>query len=377
MSHPDRDLDHDLDHHAGPTTDATLLPHRRLDPLSGGSVLVSPHRTQRPWQGRQESAGTPGAPRYDPTCYLCPGNARAGGQRNPDYAATYLFDNDFPALLDATWADPAADQGLLAAEPVRGRCQVICFSPRHDLTLAGFGPAGLRRVVDLWADRAEVLGRDWRWVQIFENQGQAMGASNPHPHGQVWALDRLPDLVVREDDRQRAWADAHGEPLLVAYERLERERAVRTVLTTEAWTVLVPWWAVWPYELLIVPRRPVTRLPDLRDAERNDLAALLDRLFPTLDALFDAPFPYSMGWHGAPSGPDAAGEDASHWQLHAHVYPPLLRSATVRKFMVGFEMLGEPQRDLTPERAAADLRDAAARAGAADGNATPGTGSGR
>ena len=347
---------------------AAERPHRRFDPLAGGTVLVSPHRTRRPWLGQRESSERPERPRHDPSCYLCPGAERAGGERNPDYDGTYVFDNDFPALLDATWTDPAANDPLLAAEPVRGHCQVICFSPRHDLTLSGFDRPGLRRVVDLWSERAAALGRDWRWVQIFENQGPEMGASNPHPHGQVWALDRLPELAEREDANQRAWADRHGEPLLVAYHRTERERGDRVVLAHGAWSAVVPWWAVWPYELLLLPSRPVARLPDLTDTERDDLAGLLNRLFPTLDALFDAPFPYSMGWHGAPSGPGAADEDLGHWQLHAHLYPPLLRSATVRKFMVGFEMLGEPQRDLTAERAAANLRDAAHRAGVADAN---------
>ncbi|MDZ7799478.1 MAG: UDP-glucose--hexose-1-phosphate uridylyltransferase [Trueperaceae bacterium] len=332
-------------------------PHRRRNPLTGEAVVVSPHRTKRPWQGRQEAPAPAGKPRFDPSCYLCPGNERAGGERTPDYDGTFVFTNDFPALMvDAPEPGPDAHP-LLQREGLRGTCQVICFSPRHDLTLAEFPRPALRRVVDLWAERAEALGRTWRWVQIFENKGEAMGASNPHPHGQIWAVDRLPSEAAKEDAAQRAWLHAHGEPLLVAYQRLERDRDERVVSASAHWLAVVPWWAVWPFEILITPVRPVGRLPELTDAERDDLAALLSDLLPRLDALFDTPFPYSMGWHGAPSGPQAQAEADAHWQLHAHLYPPLLRSATVRKFMVGFELLGEPQRDLTPEQAAARLRE--------------------
>ena len=349
--------------------DPTEHPHRRHNPLSGDVVLVSPHRTKRPWQGRQETPAGREKPRHDPSCYLCPGNERAGGHRNPDYQDTFVFTNDFAALLPDAPTPDAPDHPLLVREAVRGTCQVICFSPRHDLTLAEFDHRGLRQVVDLWAERIEELGRAWRWVQVFENKGEAMGASNPHPHGQIWALDRMPQLPAAEDRRQRAWFAEHGEPLLVAYERLERERAERIVVETEHWSAVVPFWAVWPFEILVTPRRHVRRLPDLDDADRDDLARLLRRLLPTLDGLFDTSFPYSMGWHGAPTGSDAAEEDAAgrhdHWQLHAHIYPPLLRSATVRKFMVGFEMLGEPQRDLTAEQAAARLREVAGSSGLA------------
>lgn len=340
--------------------DPTDHPHRRIDPLSGGAVLVSPHRTQRPWQGKEETPAPADRPAYDPTCYLCPGNERKGGARNPDYDGTFVFTNDFAALRPDV-PDPGPDgDPLLARSGVRGTSQVICFSPRHDLTLAEFDRAGLERVVGLWVERTEALGRDWRWVQIFENKGEAMGASNPHPHGQIWALDALPTLPAAEDARQRAWLDDHGEPLLVRYAEVELARGERVVSATEHWVAVVPWWATWPFELLILPRRHVLRLPDLTAVERADLATLLGRVLPTLDRLFDTPFPYSMGWHGAPTGPGFRIEDDhavhDHWQLHAHVYPPLLRSATVRKFMVGFEMLGEAQRDLTPEQAAERLR---------------------
>lgn len=336
--------------------DGSEHPHRRPNPLTGEAVVVSPHRMQRPWQGRREAPASAGAPRHDPACYLCPGNTRAGGARNPDYETTFVFTNDFAALLPGVPEPESNDHPLLRREAVRGTCQVICFSPRHDLTLAQFAPSQLRRVVDLWAERAEALGRTWRWVQIFENKGEAMGASNPHPHGQIWAMDRLPGEALKEDAAQRAWADAHDESLLVAYQRLERARDERVVSASEHWLAVVPWWAVWPFELLILPVRPMLRLPEMTEVERDDLAHLLNDLFPRLDALFDTSFPYSMGWHGAPTGPETDAEGDEHWQLHAHLYPPLLRSATVRKFMVGFELLGEPQRDLTPEAAAARLR---------------------
>lgn len=343
--------------------DPTEHPHRRHNPLSGGTVLVSPHRTKRPWQGRQETPASTDRPAHDPTCYLCPGNDRAGGETNPAYEGTYVFTNDFAALLPDAPAPSEVDHPLLQRSGVQGTCQVICFSPRHDLTLAEFDQAGLERVVALWAERAETLGRTWRWVQMFENKGQTMGASNPHPHGQIWALDTLPALPAAEDYHQREWLDHHGEPLLVQYAAVERERRERVVAETDHWTAVVPWWAVWPFELLLLPTRHVKRFPELTAAERVDLAHLLGRVLPTLDALFDTPFPYSMGWHGAPTGVAYEEEDAhgvhDHWQLHAHVYPPLLRSATVQKFMVGFEMLGEPQRDLTPEQAAARLREVA------------------
>jgi len=327
-------------------------PHRRLNVLNGEWVSVSPHRTQRPWQGRTEPTANIRLPEYDPQCYLCPGNVRAGGERNPHYRSTYVFDNDFAAFLPEVPAAEASKHPLLHAQTHAGTCRVLCFSPRHDLTLAQMSAAQIRPVVDLWAEQTAELGRRWRWVQIFENKGEIMGCSNPHPHGQVWAGDFLPNEPAKELVQQRAWLKEKGTPLLLDYAALELAEGERLVIQTEHWLVVVPWWAVWPFETLLLPRRHVLRLPDLSAAERDDLAMLLQRLLLRYDDLFQTSFPYSMGWHGAPTDDG----DYRCWQLHAHIYPPLLRSASVKKFMVGYEMLAEPQRDLTPEHAAQRLR---------------------
>jgi len=328
-------------------------PHRRYNPLTGEYVLVSPHRMKRPWQGKQEKPAQQERPRHDPDCYLCPGNTRVGGEQNPDYDTTYVFTNDFRALLPDGGDAPHTAARLLQAEPVRGTCRVICFSPRHDLTLAEMEAASIRRVVDLWSAQTIELGQTYPWVQVFENKGALMGASNPHPHGQIWAEDVLPNEAVKEDEHQRAYHEQHGTPLLVDYAQLEAEREERVVVSNPHWLAVVPYWAVWPFEVLLLPRRPVLRLPDLTDDERDALADALKRLLTRYDNLFETSFPYSMGWHGAPF----TDADNTHWQLHAHFYPPLLRSATVRKWMVGYEMLGESQRDLTAEAAAQRLRE--------------------
>lgn len=325
-------------------------PHRRFNPLTGGWVQVSPQRMGRPWQG-ETAPPDPPPPAYDPACYLCPGNTRVGGEVNPDYTGVYVFDNDFPAL--AEHADAAvSDDPLLRAEASAGVCRVICFSPDHGKSLARLAPQQLRAVVDCWADQSAELGARFAHVQLFENKGAMMGCSNPHPHGQVWASAHVPQEVATEDARQRAYMAEHGRALLL--DVAAREAAGERVVEVNAdWLVIVPFWAAWPFETLLLPRFAVQQMPQLSGDQRDSLATILKALTARYDGLFGVSFPYSMGWHQAPFVPGGA----EHWQLHAHFYPPLLRSATVRKFMVGFEMLAEPQRDLTPERAAAMLRN--------------------
>jgi UDPglucose--hexose-1-phosphate uridylyltransferase len=328
-------------------------PHRRFNPLRREWVLVSPHRTARPWQGQVEARTPDATVAYDPGCYLCPGNVRANGERNPAYTSTFAFDNDFAALLPTTPPASFAEQDLLLAQSERGVCRVLCFSPRHDLTLANMDTAAIRAVVDAWiGEHAALAAVPWvSYAQIFENRGAAMGASNPHPHCQIWATERVPDEPAREQTALAGYRAAHGSCLLCDYVALELRDAVRVVGTNEDFVAVVPFWAVWPFETLIVSRRHVTSLPDLGERERTSLADILGRLTARYDKLFDAPFPYSMGFHQRPFRGDG---EAIH--LHVHVYPPLLRSATVRKFIVGFELLGAPQRDLTPEDAAARLQ---------------------
>jgi UDPglucose--hexose-1-phosphate uridylyltransferase len=339
-------------------TDATFIPtehpHRRRNALNGDWVLVSPHRTKRPWLGQVEKSAPDNRPQYDPGCYLCPGNERVGGHKNPPYTSTFVFTNDFAALLPD---GPRGDVGqgeLLQAQAETGVCRVICFSPRHDLTLPEMDTDTIRQVVDLWAEQILDLGSrpEINYVQIFENKGAAMGASNPHPHGQLWSNYTMPLEPAKEDVQQRAYYAAHGSPLLVDYVNLELAASDRIVVHNEHWVALVPYWAVWPFETLVLPRRHVTALPQLTDGERDALADILKRLTTRYDNLFEVSFPYSMGWHGQPTD----GQEHPHWQLHAHFYPPLLRSATVRKFMVGYEMLANPQRDITAEQAADRLR---------------------
>ncbi|MBN2450129.1 MAG: UDP-glucose--hexose-1-phosphate uridylyltransferase [Lentisphaeria bacterium] len=327
-------------------------PHRRRNALTGEWVLVSPHRAKRPWKGKVEALPPASRPAYDPACYLCPRNTRAAGVANPDYANTYVFENDFRALLDGLPAPSSASAELFRIGAVAGTCRVLCFSPRHDLTLPNMAPADIRRVVDVWAEQVAELGHRYRWVQVFENKGDVMGCSNPHPHGQIWAGTSLPNEPAKEDHHQAEYFRRHRSPLLLDYAAEEISRAERLVDQNRHWVVLVPFWAVWPYELLLLPRQPVAHLDGLDEAQRDSLAAIMKRFLRVYDGLFDCSFPYSMGWHGAP----AQTEDTRHWQLHAHYYPPLLRSATVRKFMVGYEMLAEAQRDISAEQAAATLR---------------------
>jgi UDPglucose--hexose-1-phosphate uridylyltransferase len=323
--------------------------------VDGEWILVSPHRTKRPWQGQVERPPQETRPQYDPNCYLCPGNGRAGGARNPQYDTTFVFTNDFSALLPDTPPASLAPHPLLQTESEQGTCRVICFSPRHDLTLPEMAVADIGHVIDVWAEQTAELGQHYHWVQVFENKGAIMGCSNPHPHGQIWTGNALPNEPAKEEQHQRAYFEAHASPLLVDYAGLEAAQQERIVVENEHWLAVVPYWAIWPFETLLLPRRHVLRLPDLTDAERDTLAQILKRMLTKYDNLFEASFPYSMGWHGAPAG-QPTSQPYPHWQLHAHFYPPLLRSATVKKFMVGYEMLAEAQRDLTAEQAAERLR---------------------
>lgn len=339
-------------------TDFLQSPHRRWNALKREWVLVSPHRTQRPWQGQTEDTAKPQSLAYDPTCYLCPGNTRAGGHHTPQYTGTYVFENDFAALKpDVTPAImDTGGAGLLKAQTERGICRVLCFDPRHDLTLATMDEPAIRRVVDMWAEQAAELGAnpDIQYVQIFENRGAMMGASNPHPHGQIWATQHIPNEPALELASQRDYLAAHNKPLLSDYLALELKESERIVAQNDTWVALVPFWAVWPFELMLLPKQYAASINTLNAAQREGLAAILKLVTAGYNRVFDTPFPYSMGLHSAPTD----GEPHPEWLLHLHFYPPLLRSATVRKFMVGFELLGSPQRDITPESAAATLRAA-------------------
>jgi UDPglucose--hexose-1-phosphate uridylyltransferase len=332
---------------------------RRLNLLTGDWVLVSPQRLARPWRGEETPPAPERPPRHDRDCPLCPGAVRAGGAINPAYDAVFVFENDFPALSAAAAPETRPHDRLLVAEAESGVCRVVCYSPHHDQALARMPRAAIRAIVDVWgAQSAELAERsDIAAVTVFENRGAMMGASNPHPHAQIWATSSVPNELAREDARQRAWFEAEGEPLLAAYLRRELAAGERLVLENDGFVVVTPYWAAWPFETLILPRRPVASLPKLADHDRDALADALGRLMAAYDALFDTPFPYSMGFHQAP----AHAADARHFVLHAHVYPPLLRSAQIRKFMVGFELLAMPQRDLTVEDAAAQLRAALQR----------------
>ncbi len=327
-------------------------PHRRYNPLTGQWVLVSPHRTLRPWQGKKENHPQQHRPVYDPACYLCPGNVRANQEKNPVYTAPFVFENDFAAMLPDTPLQASQDS-LFKFSSVQGTCRVICFSPRHDLTLPQMSVAEISQVVTVWQQQMQELGRRYAWVQIFENKGEIMGCSNPHPHGQIWAGNFIPNEISVETHHQGAYLEKTGSVLLCDYTQQEMEKKERTIVENEHWLALTPFWAVWPFEILLLPKRHVLRLSELTEQENIALAAILKIVLTKYDNLFTVSFPYTMGWHGAPL---TAG-DHSCWQLHAHFYPPLLRSATVKKFMVGFEMLSEPQRDLTAESAAVRLRD--------------------
>ena len=329
-------------------------PHRRFNHLTGEWVLVSPHRAKRPWLGQVEKTPPENLNQYDPNCYLCPRNERAGGLINPDYSSTLAFDNDFSALLPDEIPAHASDHPLLASVSERGLCRVVCFSPRHDLTLPELDLASVENIIATWAEQTAELGAISfvKYVQVFENKGAMMGCSNPHPHSQVWATEHIPNEPAKEFEHQRAYFDQHGRSLLSDYLVEELNRKERIIFSNDHFTALVPFWAVWPFETMIVAHRNVERLTDLTSAETSALADVYRRITTRYDNLFEISFPYSTGFHQAPFD----GQPHPEWTLHAHFYPPLLRSATVRKFMVGYEMLAMPQRDITPEIAADRLR---------------------
>ena len=330
------------------------FPHRRYNPLRRQWVLVSPHRTQRPWQGEVNQSSGFSDVHYDPECYLCPGNKRAGGHITPRYESVFIFDNDYAALLPNSPEPPPDASPLLHAEPERGVCRVVCFHPDHSLTIPRMTLEEVRAVVDAWAEQyAELGGRpELRYVQIFENRGAMMGASNPHPHCQIWSTEHIPDEPAQELESLQAHQAEKKSCLLCDYLAVESKQQNRIVCENEHFVVLVPWWAVWPFETLVLAKRHVGSLLEFEDAEKTGLADILRQATTRYDNLFQTSFPYTMGFHQSPTD----GQAHPEWHFHAHYYPPLLRSATVRKFMVGFEMLGMPQRDITPESAAERLR---------------------
>ena len=329
--------------------------HTRYNVLTDEWVLVSPHRTKRPWQGKTESLVDTTRPAYDPSCYLCPGNTRAGGAVNPRYEGTHVFTNDFAALLPDSQPGTYNQQDLLLAKGERGICRVICFSPRHDLTLARMDPKEIGAVAETWRKEYSDLGdmELINYVQIFENKGEIMGCSNPHPHGQIWSNETVPYLPKRETDCQLRYLKETDGCLLCAYSKLETELSERIVAQNSSFLILVPFWAVWPFETLVIPRRHITSITDMTALEIDDFADIVKRLGVKYDNLFETSFPYSMGIHQKPTD----GLPHEEWHLHLHYYPPLLRSATVKKFMVGYEMLASPQRDITAEMSARRLRE--------------------
>lgn len=330
-------------------------PHRRLNPLTNDWILVSPHRAKRPWQGQVEKAASDDRPAYDPTCYLCAGNERAGGKINPDYKGTFVFTNDFSALLTDTPEGGTDEGNLFQAKSESGICKVICFSENHSLTIPEMEIEDIQKVVDVWCREFEELGSNpmINYVQIFENKGAIMGCSNPHPHGQIWSSSSIPVEPAKESKTQREYFDRFGRTLLGDYLKAELEKKERLVAENEHFVALVPYWAVWPFEAMIITKRPVQNIAQLNEDERTGLADIYKQLTIKYDNLFEVSFAYSAGLHQAPTD----GNDYPEWHLHMHFYPPLLRSASVKKFMVGYEMLASPQRDITAEQAAKRLRE--------------------
>lgn len=335
--------------------DPSEHPHKRKNPLTGEWVLVSPHRAKRPWQGQQEKHSVETLPSYDPDCYLCPGNTRISGAANPEYAQTFVFENDFAALQKATPEFENNDNPLFSQKAERGETHVICFSPDHSKTLPELEIKDIVAVIDTWSQLFSSLSETYEWVQLFENKGESMGCSQPHPHGQVWANTSVPTLPAKEEEHQQQYWQEHQQSLLLEYALQESANKERTVVENNDWIAVVPYWAAWPFETLLLPKFSCQQITQLNATQRQSLAQALKELTTRYDNLFETSFPYSMGWHGAPS----SEENNPAWQLHAHFFPPLLRSATVKKFMVGYEMLAEPQRDLTPEQAALKLRETA------------------
>ncbi len=330
-------------------------PHRRYNPLNGEWVLVSPHRAKRPWQGQQEEVYADTRPAYDPACYLCPTNVRANGEQNPAYTTPFVFENDFGALQPDTPTGMVQEDGLFLAESERGICKVICFSPRHDLTLPDMALSEIKQVVDVWQQEYETLGRlDFiNYVQIFENKGAVMGCSNPHPHGQIWAQSTVPAEPAKETKQQAAYYATHQRSLLQDYVTAELAKETRILLQNEHFVVLVPFWAMWPFETMIISKRHFQHIGQMTEEEKYAFADAIKRLTISYDKLFNVSFPYSSGLHQSPTD----GQEHPEWHFHMHFYPPLLRSATVKKFMVGYELLGEPQRDITAESSAERLRN--------------------
>ena len=329
-------------------------PHRRYNPLTDAWVLVSPHRAKRPWQGQVEKAPDDNRPKHDPSCYLCAGNTRANGMVNPDYKDVFVFDNDFASLLEDIPEGEFSEGELFQAKTERGVGRVICFSPKHNLTIPEMEQPDIRKVVDKWVEEYQTLGAKSfiQYVQIFENKGATMGCSNPHPHGQIWAQSSIPDEPLKKQRAQLAYFEKHGKTLLSDYVQAELKKDERILFENEHFVGLVPFWAVWPFETMIVPKRPMARITDMTDSEKDGMADAYRRLTILYDNLFESSFPYSAGIHQAPTD----GAEHPEWHFHKVFYPPLLRSATVKKFMVGYEMLANPQRDITPEKAAAVLR---------------------
>ncbi|AXH63823.1 MULTISPECIES: UDP-glucose--hexose-1-phosphate uridylyltransferase [Providencia] len=337
-----------------PKFDPTEVPHRRYNPLTDQWVLVSPHRAKRPWNGMDEAPEATKQPEYDEKCFLCPTNKRVSGEINPDYKGTFVFQNDFSALTPQGSAQPENITRLLRTQAVRGLSRVICFSPDHSKTLPELSVSQIKDVVKTWNEQLSELGEEYLWVQAFENKGEMMGCSQPHPHGQIWASDFLPNEIKRKDENLQRYYKENGSNLLLDYAAFEMSDGKRTVVETEHWIAVVPYWAAWPFETILMPKSIVHRMNELTEEMQGDLALALKKLTSRYDNLFKTSFPYSMGWHFAPFFKD--GQSINHWQLHAQFYPPLLRSSSVRKFMVGYEMLAETQRDLTPEQAAEKLR---------------------